>query len=107
MKRKLLGLILCTLIISACDRIMSTPIGDILQAPREYVGKEVTISGNVMEKFSFVIIKYFVIQDETGGIIVITDKPMPAKGEKLMVKGIFNDAFSIGDQELFVLVECR
>jgi hypothetical protein len=32
-------------------------------------------------------VKYFEIQDNTGGIKVITDKLLPSKGEKMRVTG--------------------
>lgn len=82
-----------------------TKIGDIAKNPRDYAGKEVTISGEVVDAFSFFLIKSFVIKDATGEITVITNKPLPRKGEKLKVTGIVKEAFSLGDQNLLVIVE--
>jgi len=44
-------------------------------------------------------------QRETGEITVITEQPMPKKGDKLKVNGIVKEAFSVGDKQLIVLVE--
>ena len=90
---------------AACEGIGTTPIGDILQKPRDYAGKKFTVSGEVTEIFSLVVIKYFVVQDKTGQIAVVTDKPLPQKGTIVRVTGSVREAFSIGDQQLLVLVE--
>ncbi len=92
---------------TACGRIGSTPIGDILKNPRDHADKKVTVSGTVTEVFSFFVIKYFVIRDETGQIPVVSDKPLPKPGSTLKVTGTVKEAFSLGDQQLLVLVEGR
>ncbi len=85
--------------------IGTTRIGDIMSHPREYAEKEVTISGEVTEAFSLFIVKYFVVRDNSGEISVVTDKPLPAKGEKIKVKGRVKEAFSIGTKTAIVLIE--
>ncbi|MEN6439926.1 MAG: hypothetical protein ABFD97_15225 [Syntrophobacter sp.] len=96
---------LLVLVAAACERIGTTPIGDILQKSRDYADKKLTISGEVTEIFSLVVIKYFVVQDKTGQIAVISDKPMPQKGTTVKVTGTVKEAFSIGDKQLLVLIE--
>lgn len=83
----------------------TTKIGDITGHPRDFAGKEVTISGEVTEVFSVIIVRYFTVRDGTGEINVVTDRPLPAKGEKIKVKGIIKEAFSLGTQTTLVLVE--
>ncbi|SPF37557.1 exported hypothetical protein [Syntrophobacter sp. SbD1] len=90
---------------AACEGIGTTPIGNILDKPRDYAGKKVTVSGEVTEIFSLFVIKYFVVQDKTGRIAVVSDKPLPRKGNTVRVAGTVREAFSIGDQQLLVLVE--
>jgi hypothetical protein len=98
--------VLCLLIlVSGCDRLFPTPIGKIVQNPRVYQGKQVFISGNVVDVFSFVVLKYFVVRDATGEIAVVTARPLPKKGEPVKVHGTVQEAFSIGDQHLIVLIE--
>jgi len=82
-----------------------TNIGDITQRPRDFAGKEVTISGEVVDTFSLLIVKYFVVRDNSGEISVVTEKPLPVKGEKIKVKGTVKEAFSIGTKTALVLVE--
>lgn len=91
--------------VTACSGFLATPIKKIQANPRDYADKQVTISGTVVDSFSLVFIKYFMIDDGTGRMIVITQKPMPAKGEKIRVQGTIRDAFSLGDQQLLVLIE--
>lgn len=85
--------------------VHSTPIGKILSNPRDYVGKELAVSGTVNERFSFIVIKYFNLQDSSGQIIVVTDQPLPAVGAKVRVKGYLEDSFSLGDQQALVFIE--
>ena len=98
-------LILIALLAGACEAFGTTPIGKILERPREYADKTVVISGEVTEIFSLVFIRYFVLQDGTGNIAVVTDKPLPKKGTKISVRGVVKEAFSLGDQQLLVLVD--
>ena len=90
--------------LAACG-VSSTPVSEILQKPRAYEGKQVTISGNVVETFSLVVLKYFMVRDATGEIAVVTQRPLPKKGEHIEVQGRVQEAFSIGDQQLIVIVE--
>jgi len=96
-------IIFCVLL--GCDRFFSTDIGKILENPRNYTGKTVTISGEVTEVFSFLVIKYFIVRDKTGEIAVVTEKPLPKRGNKIKVKGTAEEAFSIGDKQLIVIIE--
>jgi aspartyl/asparaginyl-tRNA synthetase len=104
---KIFSLIFFVLLIFAfasCG-IGTTKIGDITGHPRDYAGKEVTVSGEVTETFSLFVVRYFVLRDATGEITVVTDRPLPAKGEKIKAKGVVKEAFSLGTQSTLVLVE--
>lgn len=105
MKRSLLVVVFFVLITAACSQLFPTQIGDVLKNPRGYAEKEVTISGEVTDVLSFVFIKYFRVKDSTGEIVVVTERPVPNKGERISVKGIVKEAFSIGDQNIIVLIE--
>ena len=102
-----LPIVLCALImvLSACDQFSSTSIGKIVDKPRDYAGKQVNISGEVTEVFSFFIVKYFTVRDKTGEIIVVSSKALPKKGTEIKVHGTVEEAFSIGDKQLLVLIE--
>ena len=99
-------ILLCAFVLSlASCGVGTTKIGDITGHPRDFAGKDVTVSGEVTETFSLFVVKYFVLRDTTGEITVVSDKPLPAKGEKIKVKGVVKEAFSLGTQSTIVLVE--
>lgn len=93
------------MLLAACDSLWPTPIGKITENPREYAGKSVVIKGEVNEIFSLLVVKYFSLKDNTGEMIVVSAKPLPKRGATIKVKGKVEEAFSIGDQQLMVLVE--
>jgi aspartyl/asparaginyl-tRNA synthetase len=97
-------MLLC-LLLAGCDAFFPTPIAKILEDPRKYADQSVSVSGEVTEVFSFMVIKYFVVRDKTGQIAVVTDKTLPRKGAQITVHGKVKEAFSLGDQQLLVLVE--
>jgi hypothetical protein len=104
-QRTALLLIFLTILLVGCGSLFSTPIGKILENPRDYEDKTVTISGEVTEVFSLLIIKYFTVKDDTGEIVVITEKPLPKPGTKMKVKGTVREAFSLGDKSVVVIIE--
>jgi len=105
MPKVMFVLTLAVFLAGACERLGTTPIGNILEKPREYADRTVVVSGEVTEIFGLVFIKYFILEDGTGSIAVVTDKPLPKKGTKISVRGVVKEAFSLGDQQLLVLIE--
>lgn len=89
----------------ACNTIFATPIQKIIENPRDYSNKPVKISGEVAEAFGLIFVQYFVVRDKTGEIIVVTKRPLPKKGSKITIKGTVQEAFSIGDKQLIVILE--
>jgi hypothetical protein len=100
--------ILClTLLNVACGvaySVTSTKIKDILDHPRDYENKEVSIYGTVTNTVSLLVIKYYEIQDETGSIKIVTDRLLPSRGEKLRVNGR-TTVIEIGTERWVVLRE--
>ncbi len=89
----------------SCNIMGVTDIGKITADPREYVGKTLLIDGNVREIFSLYFVKYFILEDKSGFIPVVTDRPLPRVGQKIKVTGIVDEAFSLGDQQVIVFIE--
>ena len=75
-----------------------TPAADIKRSPASYEGKEVTVRGTVREvtKLPIVELKTYVLADSTGEITVTTKSAPPAKGERLVVRGVVSSAAIIG-----------
>ena len=89
-----------------CDSgLFPTPIGNILKNPRDYDGKIVHVKGQVTESFNLLLLKYFKLKDDTGEIVVVTDRILPKQGTSATVKGHVQEAFSIGDVQCIVIVE--
>ncbi len=97
--------LLLSLMLAGCTGLFSTPIKKIIDNPRDYYGKRVTVSGEVTEVFSLFVVRYFVVRDGTGEITVVTKKPLPRKGAKIRVKGTVEEAFSFGEKQAMVIVE--
>jgi len=98
-------LLLCLLLAGCAAGWNAIPIGKIHAAPREYDGRNVTVSGTVASGMDLLLLKYFVLRDDTGEIPVITGRVVPAPGERVTVKGEVKEVFAIGDQRLIVIVE--
>jgi hypothetical protein len=88
-----------------CSGLLSTKIADIKSDPRRYADKNVTVSGEVAGTFSLLVFKYFTLRDKTGEITIVTQRPLPKKGERLTIKGVVREAFSLGSETLLVIVE--
>ena len=64
-----------------------------------------TIAGEVTDRASLLVVKYFRVKDKTGEIVVVTGKPLPSVGSKVRVHGEIKEAFSIGTEQMLVFVE--
>jgi hypothetical protein len=99
------NIVFFSLLLFSCDNLFTTPIHKVLADPRAYAGKTVTVSGEVTQVFGLVFIKYFKVRDATGEITVVTEKPLPRVGAKIKVKGSVEETFSIGGQQVIIIVE--
>jgi hypothetical protein len=110
MARWLLGVVTIILgfLLAACnqyERLSGESIRKVLENPRNYEGKIITLSGTVADATSLLLIKAFVLEDATGQLYVITDRILPKKGDRLRVRGEVVEVFSFGDQTLTVFRE--
>ncbi|MGH8728047.1 MAG: OB-fold nucleic acid binding domain-containing protein [Burkholderiales bacterium] len=103
MRAKILIAALFLALVAACAR--TVPIKEIVEHPRDYAGKKVTIAGEVSDAFSLLAFKYFTLNDGTGTIAVVSEKPLPRVGEKIRITGTIEEAFSLGTETLTILVE--
>ncbi len=77
----------CEQVSEPVKKLTATKIKDIVDHPREYEKKELTIYGTVTDAVSLLVVKYFEIQDDTGKMKVMTNRILPQIGEKLRVTG--------------------
>lgn len=101
----LLSAVLAFCFCGGCEGLFSTPIKEIIDNPRQYDGRQVTVSGEVTDVFALLVIKSFTLKDSTGQITVITNRALPKPGSKMGVKGTVREAFAIGDRQLIVIIE--
>ncbi len=92
------------LFLAACS-LGTIKIGKILDHPRDYDGKEVTVQGEVTDTYSFLILKNFKLKDNTGEITVVTTRILPKKGETIKVTGTVQESFTLGAEQSLVIVE--
>jgi len=99
--------VLILLVFTATSCSLSTGIGDILDAPSQYEGKELTISGIVGETawFSLVEKGAYRLDDGSGTIWVFTSQPPPEEGTSISTKGEVLSAFSIAGQSYGTVLE--
>jgi hypothetical protein len=96
-------LVILALLAAACSS--DPPIDRIMSDPRAYVDNTVTIEGKVTDVFSLLVVKYYTVSDGTGSIAVVTDRTLPAVGQKVKVRGTVTEVFSLGRTRLIVLME--
>jgi hypothetical protein len=89
-------------LILGCSRPES--IGEVIRNPRSFEARVVTIEGNVGDRVSLMFVKYFTLKDETGEIVVITTRILPATGARTRVKGKVQEGFTVGDVQMLVLI---
>jgi hypothetical protein len=94
-----------TLLLSACSLASPTKIKQILDHPREFDGREVMIEGQVEDSANLLVLRYFVLKDETAEITVITSKAVPTRGERIRVRGRVNKAFAFRENSLTVIID--
>jgi hypothetical protein len=72
---------------------------------REFDGKTVTVVGTVSVATNELLVKSFILKDDTGDISVVTERAVPREGSHLQATGRVSHAFSIAGHDLLVLVE--
>jgi hypothetical protein len=82
-----------------------TPIGEITSNIRDWDGKAVTIEGTVSAPINIVVAKMYRLTDETGEMTIVTEKGLPAEGEKVRVDGYVKQAFKVGPAEQTIVFE--
>ncbi len=87
----------------ACAK--SGNIGDIKAHPQDYNLKKVSISGEVKDVLNVPFIKAFTVKDDTGEIVVVTDRTPPAVGEHVRVTGQVDPKFALGKEIMVVISE--
>ena len=105
--RRYAALLLIALAFAGCDaykKVTATKIRDILDHPRDFENKDVTVYGTVTDSSSVIFVKFFELDDGTGRIKVVTNRVLPQNGEKIQITGRMQ-SIEIGPQRTIVLRE--
>jgi hypothetical protein len=71
-------------------------INDILADPSRYRNREVRVSGEVVDSYSFAGKGVYRIEDDTGRLWVMSTRGVPRKGARVTVKGTVREGLNLG-----------
>lgn len=94
----LTALVLATLGTVACGALT---VNQVITDPSRYRNRDVRLSGEVVDSYSFLNRGAYRIDDGTGQLWVISDKGVPRKTARVTVKGKVREGFnlsSLGDR---------
>lgn len=93
--------------LAGCDYLPFgyTPVGEIVESPARFEGREVKLKGRAEGATSLMGFRAFLLRDDTGEIIVMTEAALPASGETVALKGTVRSAMIIGGSPLGLRVE--
>jgi hypothetical protein len=103
--RSAIWLLGAALTLAACRPAGPVHIRTILDDPRGYDGRRVTIAGEVRDSTNLLVLKWYRVEDESGSIVVVASGAVPMRGAKVSASGTVRQAFVIGDQSLTVILE--
>jgi hypothetical protein len=88
--RRFIPLFTLLLSLAGCDYLPFgyTPIGEILESPGRFEGEPVRVRGEVVEitKIPFIEAKTYVLRDDSGSILVVTEGSLPALNKTVALK---------------------
>ena len=84
-------IVLCSIFVPALfigliQSAWAITVGEILAKPDDFYGRSVTVTGQVVETYEFMV-RFFGVEDATGRIKIRTDKPMPTVLSTMEVSG--------------------
>ena len=83
--------------------LFATSIGDIQAKPQDFIGREVTVAGEVTNTMKLPFLPgFYTVKDKTGEISVFAGAQPPALGARVRVKGRVEAAATIGGQSFGV-----
>ena len=71
------------------------PIGSVLADPSQYSERNVRIAGRVVESYSVLGNGAYRVQDDTGGLWVVSQSGVPRQGADVTVEGRIEDGFDL------------
>jgi len=84
---------------------MAIPICEIVNSPREFEGRQVTIAGEVTGRFGVLSFNAFTVADETGELRILTRRMPPSEGTRVRVRGSVRSGLVLGNWQQVMLIE--
>lgn len=99
--------LVCALALAGCDYLPFgyTSVKDITQTPGRFEGREVKIKGHAENATSLLGFRAFVLRDDTGEILVVTEGELPAPGDSVALKGTVKSAMIVSGTSVGLRVE--
>ena len=82
-------------------------IEEILQNPSKFREESIKVVGKVEKPFEVLGVGFFILNDGTGRILILTRHGVPKPGNKIAVIGKVKELFQVGKKEGIVLLEER
>lgn len=93
MKRWPVLLTVCaSLLVSACGSIK---IRQIVHDPVRYHNRNVRVAGTVTQSTGVIVAGAYTVDDGTGKILVLSNRPVPPKGAEVKVQGTVQSGVSL------------
>jgi hypothetical protein len=81
------------------------PIGEITADLRTYDNTTVTVKGTVDAPTNLMVAKFFTLRDDSGEIVVVTQRGLPSAGAEVEVTGQVQQLFEIAGMQQTVIME--
>ena len=81
-----------------------TSLGEIINNPSKYEGSEVKIKGAITDviKLPLISSKMYMVKDDTGEMLVVTNGAAPGIGEQIAIKAKVENLAIIGKESIGV-----
>lgn len=104
----LMGTALALLVLAGCNQ-HTDKISDIVSNPGHYAGKDVTVAGEVTQRYELPLgltsLAAYRVSDGSGQIWVLSHAGAPVVGDKVGLKGTVRREGSIGNMTLGDVIE--
>ncbi len=82
-----------------------TPIGDVLGNLREWDEQQVVVEGTVSAPLNVMSMKMYRLTDDSGSIMVVTERGLPTSGAEVRVEGFVKQVFKVAGMEQTIVYE--
>jgi hypothetical protein len=100
--KKMLMVICTAALLAGCGTLK---VRQVLNNPARYQGRTVRLDGEVTRSTGLVIAGVYEIDDGTGKINILSNRPIPPKGARVSVKGRMQSGINILGRSIGTVVQ--